>query len=48
VKFSTGVPIDNLNDAVWVTGTLSTSGWQGEMATVGYALTGITVTPYDG
>jgi hypothetical protein len=29
VKFSTAVPIDNLYDAVWVTGTLSTTGWQG-------------------
>jgi uncharacterized protein len=48
VKFSAGVPIDNLNDAVWVTGTLSTEAWQGELATVGYSLTGISVMPYDG
>lgn len=48
VRFSTGVPIDNLYDAVWVTGTLSTEAWQGELATVGYSLTGISIAPYDG
>ncbi len=48
VKFSKAVPIDNLYDAVWVTGTLSTQGWQGDIATVGYSLTGISVSPYDG
>lgn len=48
VKFSGGVPIDNLYDAVWVTGTLSTDGWEGEIANVGYSLKGISVTPYDG
>jgi hypothetical protein len=48
VKFSAGVPIDNLYDAVWVTGTLSTDAWEGELANVGYRLTGISVTPYDG
>lgn len=47
VKFSEAVPIDNLYDAVWVTGTLSTKGWQGELATVGYSLKGIKVSPYD-
>lgn len=48
VKFSKGVPIDNLYDAIWVVGTLSTEGWQGEIATVGYSLQGITVFPFDG
>ena len=48
VKFSTGVPIDNIYDAVWVTGTLATQVWQGDLATVGYTLQGIEVTPYDG
>ena len=48
VKFSQGVPIDNLYDAVWVTGILSTDAWEGELASVGYSLTGISVTPYDG
>jgi hypothetical protein len=48
VKFSSPIPIDNLYDAVWVTGTLSTKGWQGELATVGYTLQGIEVSPFDG
>lgn len=48
VKFSEAVPIDNLYDAVWVTGTLMTSGWEGDLATVGYSLVGISVSPYDG
>lgn len=48
VKFSKGVPIDNLYDAVWVTGTLSTEGWSGDIATVGYSLTGISVEPFEG
>ncbi|WP_339720803.1 DUF3299 domain-containing protein [uncultured Paraglaciecola sp.] len=48
VKFSEAVPIDNLNDAVWVTGILNTQGWEGDIATVGYSLVGINVSPYDG
>ena len=48
VKFSNGVPIANLYDAVWVSGTLTTATWKGDLATVGYSLTGISVTPYDG
>jgi hypothetical protein len=47
VKFLEAVPIDNLYDAVWVTGTLSTKGWEGDLATVGYSLVGISVSPYD-
>ena len=48
VKFEEGVPIDNLYDAVWVSGTLSTDGWSGDIATVGYTLAGAAVTPFDG
>ncbi|MCF2947398.1 DUF3299 domain-containing protein [Paraglaciecola aquimarina] len=48
VKFSKGVPIHNIQDAVWVTGTLSTKSWQGDLATVGYSLAGIKISPYDG
>lgn len=48
VKFSDGVPIDNLNDAIWVTGVLSTQGWQGDIATVGYSLRGMKVEPFEG
>jgi len=48
VKFSSAVPIANIYDAVWVTGTLSTASWQGDLATVGYSLTGISLSQYDG
>ena len=48
VKFSEGVPIDNLYDAVWVTGVLSTDGWKGDIATVGYTLKGELVSAFDG
>lgn len=48
VKFSQGVPISNIQDAVWVTGTLTTKAWQGELAIVGYSLQGIKISPYDG
>lgn len=40
VKFEEGVRIDNIYDAIWVTGTLSTDGWKGDIASVGYRLTG--------
>ena len=48
VKFEKGVPVDDLYDAVWISGKLSTKGWSGDIATVGYSMTGITVEPYDG
>lgn len=48
VKFSSAIPIDNIYDAVWVTGTLSTQVWEDELATVGYSLAGINLSPYDG
>jgi hypothetical protein len=48
VKFSEGVPIDNLYDAVWVTGKLSTDGWVGDIASVGYTLTGESVIDFEG
>ncbi|MFQ3248437.1 MAG: hypothetical protein ACI9O6_000239 [Glaciecola sp.] len=48
VKFSEGVPINNLYDAVWVTGILSTDGWKGDIATVGYTLKGQLVTEFEG
>ena len=40
VKFEEGVRIDNIYDAIWVTGELSTDGWKGDIASVGYRLTG--------
>lgn len=47
VTFSEGVPIDNLYDAVWVTGTLTTDGWQGDIASVGYRLSGLQVSAFE-
>ncbi|WP_026376615.1 DUF3299 domain-containing protein [Aestuariibacter salexigens] len=48
VRFEQGVPIDNLYDAVWVSGTLSTTTYSGDLATTGYTMSGIKVEPYDG
>jgi len=47
VKFSEGVPIDNLYDAVWVTGTLTTQRWESDIASVGYSLQGVAVSAFD-
>ncbi|GAB3027216.1 DUF3299 domain-containing protein [Bowmanella dokdonensis] len=47
VKFADGAPVDNLFDAVWITGKLSTQGWTGDIATVGYTMQGIKVEPYE-
>ncbi|MFC3122466.1 DUF3299 domain-containing protein [Agaribacter flavus] len=46
VKFSEPVPIDNLYDAIWVTGTLSTKGWRGDIASVGYRLSGMEISAF--
>ncbi|QPG05815.1 DUF3299 domain-containing protein [Salinimonas marina] len=46
VTFEEGVAIDDLYDAIWVTGTLSTDGWKGDIATVGYRLTGESVSAF--
>jgi len=48
VKFAEGVPVDNLYDAVWVTGTLSTEGWKGDIASVGYSMSGISISASEG
>lgn len=47
VTFKEGVPIDNLYDAVWVEGTLSTDGWEGDIASVGYTLSGLGVSAFE-
>lgn len=47
VKFEEGVPVDSLYDAVWIHGTLSTQGWSGDIASVGYSMKGIGVSTYD-
>lgn len=43
VNFPNGVVVDDLYDAVWVTGTLQTEGWKGDLASVGYNMTGQSV-----
>lgn len=47
VRFAEGVVIGDLYNAVWVTGILSTSGWEGDIASVGYTLTGNDIEPFD-
>ena len=47
VKFEKGIPVDSLYDAVWVHGVLSTEGWQGDIASVGYSMKGMGVTPFE-
>lgn len=47
VKFEKGVPVESLYDAVWVSGKLSTEGWEGEIASVGYRLAGAKVEPFE-
>lgn len=46
VIFEKGIPIDNLYDAIWVTGTLSTDGWTGDIASVGYRMKGESVSAF--
>ena len=46
VKFEEGIPIDNIYDAIWVTGELSTDGWKGDIASVGYRLIGESVSAF--
>lgn len=43
VSFPEGVVVDDLYDAVWVTGTLQTEGWKGDLASVGYNMKGESV-----
>lgn len=46
VKFEEGIAIDNIYDAIWVTGVLSTEGWSGDIASVGYRLSGQAVEAF--
>lgn len=46
VVFEEGVAIEDLYDAIWVTGTLSTKGWVGDIASVGYRMKGVSVERY--
>jgi hypothetical protein len=46
VTFPQGVETASIYDAVWVTGIFSSEGWSGEIATVGYRLTGESITAF--
>lgn len=46
VTFEEGIPLDNIYDAIWVTGELTTEGWKGDIASVGYRLKGIEVSAF--
>ncbi|MBC3766077.1 DUF3299 domain-containing protein [Neptunicella marina] len=48
VKFAKGIKVDSLYEPVWIQGVLSTDGWKGDIATVGYTMQGATVEPYEG
>ncbi len=47
VKFPKGAPVGELYDAVWISGTLSTKGWKGDIASVGYTMVGVKIETYD-
>lgn len=47
VNFPKGAAVDSLYDAVWITGTLQTEGWTGDLASVGYNMTGMTVELFE-
>lgn len=47
VNFPEGADIDSMYDAIWVTGTLGTEGWSGDLATVGYTLVGTSIDPFE-
>ncbi len=47
VTLPEGAPAEAMYDPIWVTGTLSTKEWKGELAQVGYTMKGISVSAYD-
>lgn len=47
VHFEPGTQVENLWDAVWVTGRLNTVTFSHEMGTSGYRLEAFQITPYD-
>ncbi|NHI01969.1 MULTISPECIES: DUF3299 domain-containing protein [Oceanimonas] len=47
VNYPKGAKVDDLWDAVWVTGTLSTVSASHDIADAAYSLEGVTVEPYD-
>lgn len=47
VDYPKGAQVDDLWDAVWVTGTLSTVSASHDIANASYSLEGVSVEPYD-
>ena len=47
VTFPKGAPAEAMYDPIWLTGTIRTQEWKGELAQVGYTMTGTAVAPYD-
>ncbi|MBE1299606.1 MAG: DUF3299 domain-containing protein [Alteromonadaceae bacterium] len=47
VKFEQPVPVDSLYDAIWVTGILTTETYSADIATTGYQLQGMQVSPFE-
>ncbi len=47
VRFEPGTHVENLFDAIWVTGKLSTESKAHELATSGYIMEAYQITPYE-
>lgn len=47
VHFEPGTEVENLWDAVWITGRLTTVTYSHDMGTAGYRLDAFQITPYD-
>lgn len=48
VTFEEPISMDEVYDAVWIEGILTTESWRGDIAAVGYRLKGISVSPFEG
>lgn len=47
IKYPAGLALESLSDPFWIEGKLSTKGWSGDIATVGYSMVASKVSPYD-
>ncbi|WP_232842775.1 DUF3299 domain-containing protein [Psychrosphaera ytuae] len=47
VTMEKGAPASAFYDPIWITGTISTETWKGDLAQVGYKMKGLEVAPYD-
>ncbi|MCP4596303.1 MAG: DUF3299 domain-containing protein [Neptuniibacter sp.] len=47
VRFEPGTKVENLYDAIWVTGKLKTESMQHELATSGYIMDAFQIAPYE-